>query len=234
MSIADLIQATCQDRKTARLIVRSGKKEANLYFGDGNLIHASLDGEHGEEVIYKILNWKDGSFEMQSGVKPPKVTIANSWSGILLEGARRIDEKKNEGENEPKAEVHDKEDHTMAKLDDVLKEMGNEITGYIGSMVVGMDGMNVAQHSRTKVDLENISAQMTMLLRMTDELFVKLADAKLQDNVITAKEAYVVMKLTPNKQYYLAIIADRRTGNLGNIRLVCKIYTEKLAHLLPQ
>jgi hypothetical protein len=41
-----------------------------------------------------------------------------------------------------------------------------------------------------------------------------------------------LMRFLPGKQYYLDIIADRKTGNLGNLRLMSRMYTERLAKVL--
>jgi len=96
MAIADLIQHNCQERKTARLSIQSGDHLAVLFFKDGNLHHAETDELEGEEVIYQILDWEDGTFHLETGIEPPVLTIHRSWSGLLLEGARRIDENRQE------------------------------------------------------------------------------------------------------------------------------------------
>jgi predicted regulator of Ras-like GTPase activity (Roadblock/LC7/MglB family) len=232
MSVADLIQTNCQDRKTARLLLRNGKKESRIFFTEGNIIHANTDGIEGEEAIFSVLEWKEGFFEMELGGKPPKISITSSWSGLLLEGARRIDEKNetNKGKTEKNSE---KEAEPMGKLDDILKEMGNEIPGYIASTLAGIDGINLAQNTRTRIDPEAITAQMTMLLRMIDEIFIKLGAGDLEDSLITSEKSYFLMRFLPGKQQYLGIAVDRKTGNLGNIRLISKMYAEKIAKALP-
>ena len=55
MAIADLIQHTCQDRKTAQLQIQHSGQQALLYFKDGNVVHAVLGDQEGEEVVYQIL-----------------------------------------------------------------------------------------------------------------------------------------------------------------------------------
>ncbi len=117
----------------------------------------------------------------------------------------------------------------MAILDELLKEMGSEITGYMASAVVGMDGINVAQHAKAKVDPDLISAQMTMLLKLVDTSVTKLGAGTVEDNLTTSAVSYVMMRFLPGKQYYLGVAADRKSGNLGNMRLVTKMYAERLA-----
>lgn len=62
MAIAELIQNNCLERKTAQLSIEHSGQQAILYFNDGNIVHANLGQEVGEEVIYEILRWNEGSF----------------------------------------------------------------------------------------------------------------------------------------------------------------------------
>lgn len=92
MSVADLIQINCQDKKTARARIQSGGKEARVFFQNGTVIHAESGELIGEEVIYAILKWDQGDFIIENDIVPPMITIKRSWSGLLLEGAKRLDE----------------------------------------------------------------------------------------------------------------------------------------------
>jgi predicted regulator of Ras-like GTPase activity (Roadblock/LC7/MglB family) len=231
MSVADLIQTNCQERKTARLGLHNGKKAAYLFFAEGNIVHASMEDMEGEEAVYRILEWKDGLFEVEPGSKPNRITVADSWTSILLEGARRMDEQ--EVNNPNRSRQKEKEVEPMGKLDDLLKEMGNEVTGYVASTLAGIDGINLAQNTRARVDPEAITAQMTMLLRMIDEIFTKLGAGEMEDSLITSERSYFLMRFLPGKQQYLGIAVDRKTGNLGNIRLISKMYAEKFTKVLP-
>lgn len=267
MAIADLIQHNCQDRKTAQLKIEHSGQQAILYFMDGNVAHAVLGNQTGEEVVYQILHWEDGVFDLKTGVKPPKKTITRNWSGILLEGARRLDEKiVGEDSVKGKQNIHpedkgmaklgdmlsrrtnflefeqkdkgqkDKEEKgkEMSKLDDILKEMSGEITGYIACALVGLDGINIASHTSNKdTDPDTISAQLTMLLKLVDASVEKLGAGVIEDNLTTTENAYILMRFLPGKQYYLGMAANRKTGNLGNLRLISKLYAERLAQALP-
>ena len=92
MGVAELIQHTCQDAKTARLDLDSGGRQAVIYFEGGEVVHAAQGELQGEPVIYAVLNWGEGSFALEPGVEPPARTIHRSYAGLLLEGAKRIDE----------------------------------------------------------------------------------------------------------------------------------------------
>lgn len=94
MSVADLIQHNCQEGRTARIDLSpaSGQTPAVLFLEQGQLIHAQVGDEQGEEVVYRVLGWNDGSFSVEPGAASPTHTISRSYTGILLEGMRRLDE----------------------------------------------------------------------------------------------------------------------------------------------
>jgi predicted regulator of Ras-like GTPase activity (Roadblock/LC7/MglB family) len=236
MTIADLIQHNCQDRKTAQLRVQHHDEEAILYFKEGRVVHAMLGQQIGEEVIYHILNWEEGNFNLENNIAPPQTSITSSWSALLMEGARRLDEnalnlEPLQNESNQKTEANPME----VKMSDILKEMSGEITGYLASVVVGMDGIDLATHSHTKgLDLDMVGAQMTMLFKLVEGSVEKLGSGEIEDNLTTTDNAYLLMHFLPgSKQYYLGVAVDRKTGNLGNLRLISKMYAEHLSKAMP-
>ena len=92
LSLASLVQMACTEQLQARLAVQRDGQEAQLYFEDGNIVHITLDDREGEEVIYDLLAWEEGTFALEKGVPPPAHTVTSSWSSLLLEGMRRLDE----------------------------------------------------------------------------------------------------------------------------------------------
>ncbi|MCD6424376.1 MAG: response regulator [Anaerolineales bacterium] len=92
MSLASIIQINCEERNQAQLSLNHLGKDGIIYFKDGEMIHAETDGLVGDEAIYSLLGWEDGTFKLKMGLQPSTVTITKKWSGLLLEGMRRIDE----------------------------------------------------------------------------------------------------------------------------------------------
>ncbi len=233
MAVPDLIQHNCQDRKTAQLIIEQDNHQAVLFFKDGAVQHASLDdGMQGEEVVYQILNWQNGHFSLEMGQEPPVVTIERSWSGLLLEGARRLDEAHVADESiESSMEVN----NMASDLDNTLKDLSEQVDGFIAASVVGMDGFGVGQYTKSKnVDIDTINAQMTMFIKLVDTSVDKLEAGAIEDNLLTTDKAYLLMRFLDDKSYYLGIAADRKKANLGNIRLVSRVFSERLAKAMPQ
>lgn len=236
VAIPDLIQLSCQDRKSARLSIEHLDEHAALYFKDGNLVHAVLGNNSGEEVLFNIIGWEEGTFNLETGIQSPAITVSSSWPSLLLEGARRLDEERNK-DNKPQSttEFFTEVDSMAPKFDEILKELSGEITGCVACALVGMDGINIASHTRAKnTDPELMSAQGTMLLKLVDTAVDKLKAGQIEDNLTTTANAYMMMRFLPGKDYYLAVVADRKTGNLGNMRLIGKTFAERLAKAMPR
>ncbi len=229
MAVADLIQHNCQDNKTAKILVQDADEEAVLFFKDGRLVHASLNDRQGEEVVFQILNWNDGTFILDAGVEAPVETIDRSWSSLLLEGARRLDENQ-------LAQTQVTEVSPMAqKLNDILKELSGEVSGYLASAVVGMDGIGIADNTKSaKSNPETISAQLALLFKLVDTSTDKMNAGAVEDNLLTTDNAYILMRFLPSKDYFLGVAVDRKSGNLGNLRLMGKLYAERIAKVMPR
>jgi predicted regulator of Ras-like GTPase activity (Roadblock/LC7/MglB family) len=250
MAVADLIQQYCQDQKTARLTIEHDGGEGVLFFRDGGVIHATCLNTAGEQAVFEMLMWEQGAFTMETGMDAPEVTITRTWSGLLMEGMRYQDEARLKAEQEEarlkaeqeearlKAEqaekVQTKEEKQMAEnLGDILKELAGEVSGYISSAVVGVDGLNIADHTAAKIDLEITSAQVALFLQQVDLTVTKLDAGLVEENLLTAQHALLLMRFLPQRKYFLLVQADRKTGNLGNLRMITKVYATRIAESMP-
>jgi CheY-like chemotaxis protein len=92
MSLASIIQLNCEERNQSRLRIRRQGREGLIYFKDGEVVHAEVGTVTGERAVYELLSWDRGRFQMEQGISPPLRTVNTGWSGLLLEGMRRIDE----------------------------------------------------------------------------------------------------------------------------------------------
>lgn len=99
LAVVDLIQHHCLDRNNVCVQLRNGRDRADLFFKNGNLVHATMADEEGEEVVYQVMHWEEGTFEDRADLEAPTISITRGWTGLLLEGARRYDEAASEDEN---------------------------------------------------------------------------------------------------------------------------------------
>lgn len=234
MAVADLIQHNCQDGKTAQLLIQHGNRQANLYFKDGNVEHAVLGAMQGEEVVYQVLGWEHGEFNLETGVEPPRRTINKSWPGLLMEGMRRLDEANLEIDSDNEESTQLEEVNSMAgELDNLLMNLSKEVDGFVAASVVGMDGLGIAGYTEGSLDTEAVNAQLTLLFKLVNTTVDKLMTDNVEDFLLTTERAYLLVRYLSDTNFYLGIIADQRTANLGNMRLISRIYAERLSKAMP-
>jgi len=92
MSLASIIQINCEERNQALLTLNHLGEGGTIFFKNGEMVHAETGDLVGDEAIYSLLSWEEGTFKVKMGVEPSLKTIDKNWSGLLLEGMRRIDE----------------------------------------------------------------------------------------------------------------------------------------------
>ena len=93
MSLASIVQVNCEERNQSRLRVKHRGREGLIYFRDGEVVHAELGDLGGEQAVFGMLGWEEGTFQVEMDVSAPVRTINTGWSGLLLEGMRRLDER---------------------------------------------------------------------------------------------------------------------------------------------
>lgn len=234
LAAADLIQLNCVDQKIACLKIQHAGQNAEIYFLGGQIVHAVSGAQKGEEVVYQVLGWNEGDFSLENDIKPPETTIQRSWPSLLLEGARRLDESELaqtavSAEQEPGS----KEIKMTQKFEEILSELAGEVSGFRGAFLVGIDGINLASKYVGETDPELASAEMAMFLKLVSGSTDKLGAGNLEDNLTTSEKAYILMRFLPGRQYFLGISTERKSANLGNMRLMSKMFVERLAKAMP-
>jgi predicted regulator of Ras-like GTPase activity (Roadblock/LC7/MglB family) len=132
LSLPSLIQLNCTEMNTAKVSLRYQGKEGIICFAEGAITHAVVGDLMGEEAVYELLAWPEGSFTVETGAVPSERTISADWNKLLLEGMRRIDE----GELAPAAPARD----AMTALAQELKK----IAGVEGAVIISRDGIVLA------------------------------------------------------------------------------------------
>lgn len=91
-SLADLIQLQCSNRARVGVVVRSKTREGQLFFDNGQMVHAVAGRLVGEDAVCDMLEWNTGTFSESNEPFPTKTTITSSWQQVLLMAAQRRDE----------------------------------------------------------------------------------------------------------------------------------------------
>lgn len=93
MSLANLIQVNCQEVRSARLTLDHAGQEGQVFFADGQVVHATVGDRVGESAVYEMLAWDDGTFVLDRDQSTPATTIQAPWHALLLEGMKRTVER---------------------------------------------------------------------------------------------------------------------------------------------
>lgn len=142
LGLPSIIQLNCIERNTATLSLSHQGQGGIICFSEGAIVHAAVGDLVGEEAVYELLTWPDGSFVMDPDEMPLDRTITTSWSELLLEGIRRVDEERAllEGSMEEVSTEPAPAADQMASLASELKK----IAGVEGSVLISRDGIVLA------------------------------------------------------------------------------------------
>jgi hypothetical protein len=92
LSLAELIEFFCNQRKTGRLTVSYPQAPAYFYLQSGSVVHASVGSLRGIEAVFYALTQSNASFNFSTAYEAPDQTINQPWTSVVLEGLRRMDE----------------------------------------------------------------------------------------------------------------------------------------------
>lgn len=92
MSLAELIEFFCNQRKTGRLKVDYHRGHGVFFIKEGELVDAKLGQLSGPEAVYFALTLPNAAFDFSPEVLPTRRTIDIAWTQVVLEGLRRLDE----------------------------------------------------------------------------------------------------------------------------------------------
>jgi len=92
LSLSELIEFFCNQRKTGMLEVTYLNGSIELYLQSGALVHAQIGVLRGVEAVYYALTQPNASFKFSPQQESSEQSINQPWSSVVLEGLRRMDE----------------------------------------------------------------------------------------------------------------------------------------------
>src|SRR5689334_18018294 len=92
LSLSELIEFFCNQRKSGRLKVLYPKGAGYFYLQAGSVVDAHIGVLHGIEAVYYALTLPNAEFEFSADVEAKSRTINQPWTQVVLEGLRRLDE----------------------------------------------------------------------------------------------------------------------------------------------
>jgi Domain of unknown function (DUF4388) len=92
MSLAELIEFFCNQRKTGRLKIDYPRGHSVFFIKEGELVDAKVGALSGCEAVYFSLTLPNAAFDFSPDVQATRRTIDQAWTQVVLEGLRRLDE----------------------------------------------------------------------------------------------------------------------------------------------
>jgi hypothetical protein len=92
LSLSELIEFFCNQRKTGLLKVLYPQGPGQFYLQQGSVVDARVGVLRGIEAVYFALTLPNAKFEFSGSVEATERTINQPWTQVVLEGLRRLDE----------------------------------------------------------------------------------------------------------------------------------------------
>jgi Domain of unknown function (DUF4388) len=92
LSLSELIEFFCNQRKTGTLKVLYDQGPGHFYLHSGAVVDAKIGVLQGIEAVYYALTLPSAAFEFKGASECVERTINQPWTQVVLEGLRRLDE----------------------------------------------------------------------------------------------------------------------------------------------
>jgi len=89
-----VLQICHLNQLTGVLNVRRGSHAVRIGFRQGQIVSATGPDRQGAQVVYDFIAWPQGQFEFDRGAVVEGPPIEAEFNGLLLEGCRRLDERR--------------------------------------------------------------------------------------------------------------------------------------------
>lgn len=237
LDIADLIQINCQSGQRAKLTVRRDNAEMHVFFDAGGVVHANHGDTVGAEVIYELMSWETGTFEVEQGVAPPQVTIELPCSALVMEGLRQADEARyaasqpSEPISEPEKELEEMATETRSeRLARTLNHVVEHSSDIRGVAAISMDGLIISAVVPPRVEQMRVGAIAAAILSLSGRSVSQLAQGEFQQTLVQGTDGNIV--ITPAGPNALFVALTGSGANMGMVFLEVREGAETVAQIL--
>ncbi len=89
INLNEILSLAMGGKKTGVLTLRRGDETVEVFFSEGDIIHATCPIGEGEKAIYYPVTWADGGFTLQANGLAPATTVQRD-SGQILDDLRSM------------------------------------------------------------------------------------------------------------------------------------------------
>jgi GGDEF domain-containing protein len=92
MQVSGLLQSISINKMTGKLVVRQELDSVQVFFEEGQPLHASTSQMVGDAALMEMLTWEVGTFSFSPGERTAERSIKRRFEGLLIEGAALLDQ----------------------------------------------------------------------------------------------------------------------------------------------
>lgn len=92
MSVIDLFQSLEMGQKSCSLTLQRGQEKCQIFLENGQVYDAAYGKHAGDDAVYKVVEWNEGTFEIDFSGKSSQRRTTRSTQGLLMEALRIMDE----------------------------------------------------------------------------------------------------------------------------------------------
>jgi hypothetical protein len=200
LGLSDIIQLNEANRFSGSFRIRHDDRVGVIFFRDGEVVHAELDGKVGEEAFCDILEWQGGTFDAVPNVVAARRTIQKSCQHLLLEAHRRMDERRARGGNpEPSFPAPASSPAAKTSVTDVVRAIPN----VSGAVLLTHDGKRLGPGNYQE---DALAGQIAYLALFGAELGALLQAGDLRSAMVQASLHHLF--LFSNRSQYLGASGD--------------------------
>lgn len=96
VNLSDIVQLVCLARLERKLTIKKDNQVGEIFFADGEVVHANFNGIVGHEAFYQLFSLYPAVFTLTKDSSPLK-SIDIPWNFLLMEAFRIADESKSLG-----------------------------------------------------------------------------------------------------------------------------------------
>jgi predicted regulator of Ras-like GTPase activity (Roadblock/LC7/MglB family) len=123
-----------------------------------------------------------------------------------------------------------------SKLDQTHQDFRTEIgPDFFMSMIIGMDGLSISNNAAIEIEFfaAEGAARMAMIAKLADKVSGKLGIGKMEDDIVTIDQGYLILRNIGDGSYFW-MIAVPRSATLGTVRMLMKEFAPKLWDAIPR
>lgn len=124
----------------------------------------------------------------------------------------------------------------MAKLDDLLRQIRNELgADFIAAAIVGStDGIAIANLALDAgFDVAAASARLAMVTKLAANVSTRIDLGRVEDTLTTTDQAYVLTRFLGDGSYYWWIAVSKEAV-LGMVRMLMDEHAEQIWKAIPR